>query len=164
MFTLIFLASIDIIFYCFQLHSIIAFEHIFSPQFWSFMLVAGFFGFTMGYVVGLQIKVTTPVTHTVSGVAKACLQTVIAVLYYHEVSTFVYQSQWFSTWRLQFLLESFGYSLGVAEARLFLGKSIVEIRDKFQVRIFFVKNTTFIWNRFKVRNFFLEITRFCNKN
>ena len=50
------------------------------------MFVAGFFGFIMGYVVGLQVKVTTPVTHTVSGVAKACVQTVMAVWYYGEVS------------------------------------------------------------------------------
>ena len=49
------------------------------------MLTAGFFGFIMGFVVGLQVKVTTPVTHTVSGVAKACLQTVIAVIYNGEV-------------------------------------------------------------------------------
>jgi len=49
------------------------------------MGTAGFFGFIMGYVVGLQVKVTTPITHTVSGVAKACLQTVIAVIYYGQV-------------------------------------------------------------------------------
>ena len=50
------------------------------------MLLAALFATAMGYVVGLQIKVTTPVTHTVSGVAKACLQTIIAVIYYQEVS------------------------------------------------------------------------------
>jgi len=51
------------------------------------MTVAGFFGFTMGYVVGLQIQVTSPVTHNISGVAKACCQTVLAVLWFSETKT-----------------------------------------------------------------------------
>nr|CAB3266238.1 GDP-fucose transporter 1 [Phallusia mammillata] len=63
------------------------FTRLFDGIFWMYMCASGFFGFIMGFVVGLEIKVTTPVTHTVSGVAKACLQTVIAVMYYQEIKT-----------------------------------------------------------------------------
>ena len=34
------------------------FQFLFAAKFWVPMTVAGFFGFTMGYVVGLQIQVT----------------------------------------------------------------------------------------------------------
>uniref|UniRef100_A0A8C6U3K5 Solute carrier family 35 member C1 n=1 Tax=Neogobius melanostomus TaxID=47308 RepID=A0A8C6U3K5_9GOBI len=53
--------------------------------FGEFHRVASFsrlvFGFAIGYVTGLQIKYTSPLTHNVSGTAKACAQTVIAVVY-----------------------------------------------------------------------------------
>jgi len=58
------------------------FPLLFSMKFWGAMSAAGFMGFCMGYVVGLEIKVTTPVTHSISGIAKACLQTVIATVYF----------------------------------------------------------------------------------
>lgn len=70
-----------------EVKEILAFDQIFSMSFWSFMVLSGFMGFIMGYVVGLEVKVTTPVTHNVSGVAKACLQTVIAVIFYGQVKT-----------------------------------------------------------------------------
>jgi len=46
--------------------------------FWTQMLVAGAFGFAIGYVTGLQIKVTSPLTHNISGTATAAAQTLIA--------------------------------------------------------------------------------------
>ncbi|XP_054473925.1 GDP-fucose transporter 1 isoform X2 [Anoplopoma fimbria] len=49
--------------------------------FWGMMTLGGVFGFAIGYVTGLQIKFTSPLTHNVSGTAKACVQTVIAVVY-----------------------------------------------------------------------------------
>jgi len=64
-----------------------AFPLLYSMKFWGPMTVAGAFGFAMGYVVGLQIDVTSPVTHNISGVAKACCQTVIAVIWYHQTKT-----------------------------------------------------------------------------
>jgi len=69
------------------------FPMLFSINFWMAMGAAGFMGFCMGYVVGLQIKVTTPATHSISGIAKACLQTVIATIYYHQPKPFLW---WFS--------------------------------------------------------------------
>lgn len=58
-----------------------------SAYFWGVMTLSGFFGIAIGYVTGLQIKVTSPLTHNISGTAKACAQTILAVSVYHEVKT-----------------------------------------------------------------------------
>lgn len=57
------------------------FSHLTDLGFWGMMTLGGVFGFAIGYVTGLQIKFTSPLTHNVSGTAKACAQTVIAVVY-----------------------------------------------------------------------------------
>uniref|UniRef100_A0A1A8HDW1 Solute carrier family 35, member C1 n=1 Tax=Nothobranchius korthausae TaxID=1143690 RepID=A0A1A8HDW1_9TELE len=57
------------------------FTHLTDLGFWGMMTLGGVFGFAIGYVTGLQIKFTSPLTHNVSGTAKACAQTVIAVVY-----------------------------------------------------------------------------------
>jgi len=49
-----------------------------SPIFWSAMGVAGFFGFSIGIVTVLQIKATSPLSHNISGTAKAALQSMMA--------------------------------------------------------------------------------------
>ena len=41
--------------------------------------------FAIGYVTGLQIKVTSPLTHNISGTAKAAAQTVLATHWFNEV-------------------------------------------------------------------------------
>ena len=41
--------------------------------------------FAIGYVTGLQIKVTSPLTHNISGTAKAAAQTVLATQWFQEV-------------------------------------------------------------------------------
>ena len=46
--------------------------------------MGGVFGFAIGYVTGLQIQVTSPLTHNISGTAKACAQTVIACFYFND--------------------------------------------------------------------------------
>ena len=38
-----------------------------SLHFWFLMTLGGIFGFAIGYVTGLQIKVTSPLTHNISG-------------------------------------------------------------------------------------------------
>ncbi|XP_071345527.1 GDP-fucose transporter 1 [Trachinotus anak] len=58
-----------------------SFSRLTDLGFWSMMTLGGVFGFAIGYVTGLQIKYTSPLTHNVSGTAKACAQTVIAVVY-----------------------------------------------------------------------------------
>jgi GDP-fucose transporter C1 len=49
------------------------------------MTMAGLLGFSMGYVTGYQIQMTSPLTHNVSGTAKSYVQTLLAVVAYSEV-------------------------------------------------------------------------------
>jgi len=51
-----------------------------SPQFWYTMTVTGVMGFLINIATYLQIKYTSPLTHSISGTAKACVQTVLGVL------------------------------------------------------------------------------------
>ncbi|XP_038213513.1 GDP-fucose transporter 1 [Zerene cesonia] len=55
-----------------------------SSYFWMQMVIGGICGFAIGYVTSLQIKVTSPLTHNISGTAKACAQTVMATQWYNE--------------------------------------------------------------------------------
>lgn len=59
-----------------------------SPPFWLLLVTVGVFGIAIGYVSSLQIQATSPLTHNISGTAKACTQTVIACTYYslHKTS------------------------------------------------------------------------------
>mmetsp|Transcript_5643 Transcript_5643/g.8198 ORF Transcript_5643/g.8198 Transcript_5643/m.8198 type:complete len:358 (-) Transcript_5643:194-1267(-) len=53
-------------------------EQLQSNTFWVAMTVAGFFGFAIGIVTVLQIKATSPLTHNISGTAKAAFQSMLA--------------------------------------------------------------------------------------
>lgn len=64
-----------------ELNRVASFSQLSDLGFWGMMTLGGVFGFAIGYVTGLQIKYTSPLTHNVSGTAKACAQTVIAVVY-----------------------------------------------------------------------------------
>ncbi|XP_061133189.1 GDP-fucose transporter 1 isoform X1 [Syngnathus typhle] len=64
-----------------EVERITSFSLLTDMWFWGMMTLGGVFGFAIGYVTGLQIKYTSPLTHNVSGTAKACAQTVIAVMY-----------------------------------------------------------------------------------
>ena len=66
------------------------FPHWAQPFFWVMLLSAGVFGIAIGYVSGLQIKVTSPLTHNVSGTAKACAQTIIAIFVSGEVKSLLW--------------------------------------------------------------------------
>lgn len=54
------------------------FSKLLSPLFWICMLVASVFGFSVALVTVLQIKVTSPLTHNISGTAKAAFQSILA--------------------------------------------------------------------------------------
>jgi len=54
-------------------------QQMISPLFWSAMLVAGFFGFSIGIVTVMQIKATSPLSHNISGTAKAAVQSLLAL-------------------------------------------------------------------------------------
>jgi len=58
-----------------------------SARFWAVMVVGGVFGFLIGIVTILQIKVTSPLTHNISGTAKACVQTVLALYVWGNPTT-----------------------------------------------------------------------------
>lgn len=49
-----------------------------TTEFWIAMTVAGFFGFSIGIVTVLQIKATSPLSHNISGTAKAAVQSMLA--------------------------------------------------------------------------------------
>jgi GDP-fucose transporter C1 len=70
---------------CGEIPIIINFPKLFNLNFWVLMFVGGLFGFLIGFVTGLQIQVTSPLTHNISGTAKACAQTIIASIYYFEM-------------------------------------------------------------------------------
>jgi len=63
------------------------FEYLSSLNFWLLMTVGGIFGFAIGYVTGLQIKTTSPLTHNISGTAKAAAQTVLATHWFQETKS-----------------------------------------------------------------------------
>lgn len=73
-----------------ELRALHHFPLLTSAHFWGMMTLGGLFGFAIGYVTGLQIKFTSPLTHNVSGTAKACAQTVLAVLYYEDTKSFLW--------------------------------------------------------------------------
>jgi len=62
---------------------------VFSDSlFWTITIVAGIMGYLINYATYLQIKFTSPLSHNVSGTAKAAAQTVIALLIFRNpVST-----------------------------------------------------------------------------
>ncbi|XP_063704858.1 GDP-fucose transporter 1 [Culicoides brevitarsis] len=66
---------------------IMSYENMGESWFWTAMSVGGFCGFAIGFVTALQIKVTSPLTHNISGTAKACAQTVIATFWYDELKS-----------------------------------------------------------------------------
>ncbi|CAF4449124.1 unnamed protein product [Rotaria socialis] len=66
---------------------VLSYPKIFNLAFWFAMTMAGLLGFSMGYVTGYQIQMTSPLTHNVSGTAKSYVQTLIAVVAYTETKT-----------------------------------------------------------------------------
>jgi len=58
-----------------------------SLVFWGAMFVAGFFGFAIGIVTVLQIKATSPLTHNISGTAKAAVQSMLAFYIWKNPAT-----------------------------------------------------------------------------
>lgn len=73
-----------------EFKEIYSFDQLYNSKFWFVMTVTGIFGFGIGTVTGLQIQVTSPLTHNISGTAKAAAQTVIACIYYREVRSFLW--------------------------------------------------------------------------
>ncbi|KAF8963825.1 hypothetical protein BGZ46_000909 [Entomortierella lignicola] len=53
-------------------------------SFWALMTATGFFGFLINLAMFWQIKVTTALTNTISGTAKSCVQTLLAMIIYQN--------------------------------------------------------------------------------
>jgi len=51
-----------------------------NVRFWVNMTITGSFGFLVNIAMFMQVKITSPLTNTISGTAKACTQTVLAIL------------------------------------------------------------------------------------
>uniref|UniRef100_A0A1A9WY54 Sugar phosphate transporter domain-containing protein n=1 Tax=Glossina brevipalpis TaxID=37001 RepID=A0A1A9WY54_9MUSC len=67
-----------------ELEAIITYKSLYELWFVITMITGGLCGFAIGFVTTLQIKVTSPLTHNISGTAKACAQTVIATHWYQD--------------------------------------------------------------------------------
>ncbi len=70
-----------------EVKEVFFFPKLLDVVFWCVMCLSGLFGFAIGYVTGLQIQVTSPLTHNISGTAKAAAQTVMATTYFREVKS-----------------------------------------------------------------------------
>nr|XP_022918312.1 GDP-fucose transporter 1 [Onthophagus taurus] len=80
-------------------------KDIATISFWILMTLGGVCGFAIGFMTSLQIKVTSALTHNISGTAKACAQTVLATYWYNEAKTFLW---WISNFII--LFGSAGYA------------------------------------------------------
>lgn len=58
-----------------------------STFFWFMMVIAGVLGYLIGVVTVWQIQVTSPLSHNISGTAKACVQTVLAYMIWKNKPT-----------------------------------------------------------------------------
>ncbi|XP_061102574.1 GDP-fucose transporter 1 isoform X1 [Conger conger] len=70
-----------------EVNKLYNFSRLDDWHYWGMMMLGGIFGFGIGYVTGLQIQFTSPLTHNVSGTAKACAQTVLAVVHSASVKS-----------------------------------------------------------------------------
>jgi len=60
---------------------------IYDMNFWYAMTITGVFGFLINIAIFLQIKYTSPLTHNLSGTAKATIQTLISVAIFQNEIT-----------------------------------------------------------------------------
>jgi len=80
-------------------------DKVISPSFWVLLSISGVMAFFISIVTNASIKYTSPLTHNISGTAKACLQTVIAVIYYNDHKSILW---WISN--ITILVASAAYS------------------------------------------------------
>lgn len=75
----------------FEAHTLVAAlgNQMLSPLFWGAMMTAGIFGFSIGIVTVLQIKATSPLSHNISGTAKAAVQSIMALYIWKNPATFM---------------------------------------------------------------------------
>ncbi|SAM08472.1 hypothetical protein [Absidia glauca] len=59
-------------------------EAIYDMGFWILMTISGLMGFAINVAMFLQVKYTSALTNTICGTAKACVQTVLAVMIFRN--------------------------------------------------------------------------------
>ncbi|VVC43947.1 Hypothetical protein CINCED_3A013641 [Cinara cedri] len=69
------------------------FSRMFELNFLFLMIIGGICGLSIGYVTVLQVQVTSPLTHNISGTAKSCFQTILASFWYNQWKSTMW---WFS--------------------------------------------------------------------
>lgn len=73
-----------------EIDIVINYNNVKSIYFWTLIIISGFCGLGIGFVTALQIKFTSPLTHNISGTAKACAQTVMATFIYNESKSYLW--------------------------------------------------------------------------
>ncbi|KYR00621.1 GDP-fucose transporter 1 [Tieghemostelium lacteum] len=63
-------------------------EVFYTSKFWIYMTIAGVFGYLISISIFMQIKHTSPLTNTISGTVKACVQTILAVMVWNNPISF----------------------------------------------------------------------------
>ncbi|KAI6654736.1 GDP-fucose transporter 1-like [Oopsacas minuta] len=63
-----------------EYESLMKFKQLTNPFFWVLLTLSGFVGVSLSIAISLQVSLTSPLTSNISGVAKNCIQTVLAVL------------------------------------------------------------------------------------
>eukprot|EP00050_Salpingoeca_kvevrii_P007850 m.299031 g.299031 ORF g.299031 m.299031 type:complete len:330 (-) comp14021_c0_seq1:127-1116(-) len=89
-----------------EISEVAASSEIVSSSYWTLMTIAGLFGVMIGLVSMMQIRVTSPLTHNISGTSKACAQTILALQLTGEVKSF-----WWWMSNLMVLGGSMGYTM-----------------------------------------------------
>lgn len=64
-------------------------SEVLSPSFWLAMTITGVVSFLIALAIFMQIKATSPLTNTISGTAKACVQTLLAIIIWHNSVSFM---------------------------------------------------------------------------
>lgn len=63
-------------------------DKLVSAFFWTSMSITGCMGFAIGLVTVMQVKATSPLTHNISGTAKAAVQSLMAFYIWGNEATF----------------------------------------------------------------------------
>ena len=64
------------------------FQKFLSFHFWLAMILTGVMGYAIGLVTVMQVKYTSPLTHNISGTAKAAVQSLLAFYIWGNEATF----------------------------------------------------------------------------
>ena len=78
-----------------ELQSFVYDEYFFDFDIQLLLIVTGVVGFLINIAIYLQISLTNPVTSTISATAKACVQTLVAYLFWRNPISFLVKKTFF---------------------------------------------------------------------